>query len=513
MNYKFDFTFSPDSQKVKEIEWYDYKEGMKKAYENNKLALLVISAAWCHWCHVMDETTFSNDSLISKINTEMVAIRCDADLEPEIEARYAGEGLPAVFILSPHGITIGSGNFFTQHELLSLINEAQTFFETQRKYYFEKKEDFERNLEKIRSTKTTFEKDFDLETVVKDTIIQAVMNLDHEEVGFLGEGKFPFPEMVSFLFSIAEYENQEELLEMPSEILRAIVDNLFDKVEGGFFRYARMSDWSNPQTDKHLYDNSLMIELLCLGYRLTKDILFLNAAEMTIDFIDKNLRTPSGLYGFCVDANDEYYDKSAEERLFSSVKPRRILHPVSAYNLRFASSLIDAYLVTGKNMYLEIAQRIIDVLLKEPFFDEERNLLKRSPIKEGFLLQDSAELLNALLKCHQVTKKASLLEISKSIYESIVKSFYDHNKLSFKDRVLESDDLGALSINYHPLNENCLLARCIYYLSRQDSSLKNEIERAETVIRLYSENIENLGPNAGPIGLAALSALKAKEAN
>lgn len=137
--YNYDFTFSPKATKAREIAWFHYSDGLKKAGSENKLALLVISAAWCYWCHVMDETTFSDEEMIRTLNSEVVAIRADSDLEPEIEARYAGNGLPAVSILSPHGITLGSGNFFTKEELKALINEAKNFYATQRKFYFEKR--------------------------------------------------------------------------------------------------------------------------------------------------------------------------------------------------------------------------------------------------------------------------------------------------------------------------------------------------------------------------------------
>lgn len=511
--YKFDFTFSPSSSKVREISWMHYKDGIKKAQEENKLALLVISASWCHWCHVLDETTFSDDGVISRINDELIAIRADADLEPEIEARYSSEGLPVVSILSPHGIALGGGNFFTAQELMALVSEAQNFYRNQRKYYFDKKEEFEKQIETIRKQQTIFDEKFDPEKLVKDVIIQAVLNLDPEEIGFGEDAKFPHPEMLDFLLSFAEYEEQEELLEMPVQILNEIVDKLLDSHEGGFFRYARERDWTNPQTDKHLYDNSMILEVLVHAARLTGSDTFKTAVKMTLNFIEKFLKNEDGLYGICRDADDEFYQLSAEQRNASRKVPRIVYETVSAYNLRYASALIEASVLFKDESMLAKAEEIVGRLLTEPFFDGNTGLIKRARNKDGFHLQDSVELLNTLVKLNQATSKETYLSKAAEVYFAIKDNFYDAQKLAFRDRVSEPDDDGALKVSYHPLSENCLVAGNIYQLMLKGAIDAREKAVADSILQLFAQEVEGLGPFAGPLGKASLLAMLAKEAN
>src|SRR3989338_2696913 len=54
--------------KVNWLEWSD--SAFKKAQEEDKPILLDISAVWCHWCHVMDETTYSDEDVARIIRSE-----------------------------------------------------------------------------------------------------------------------------------------------------------------------------------------------------------------------------------------------------------------------------------------------------------------------------------------------------------------------------------------------------------------------------------------------------------
>ena len=84
----------------KRINWQKWGEkAFAKAQEKNKPILLSIKGSWCHWCHVMDDTTYSDQEVIEKINQDYVPIRVDTDLRPDINARYnLGAGRPRPFL-------------------------------------------------------------------------------------------------------------------------------------------------------------------------------------------------------------------------------------------------------------------------------------------------------------------------------------------------------------------------------------------------------------------------------
>ena len=78
---------SPDLQSS--ISWYSWgNEAFEKAKAEDKPILLSISGSWCHWCHVMDNTTYSDKQVVETIRRDFVPIRVDTDRRPDINARY-----------------------------------------------------------------------------------------------------------------------------------------------------------------------------------------------------------------------------------------------------------------------------------------------------------------------------------------------------------------------------------------------------------------------------------------
>jgi uncharacterized protein YyaL (SSP411 family) len=43
------------------IAWTDWSDAaFARARADNRLVLLDLGAVWCHWCHVMEETTYKD---------------------------------------------------------------------------------------------------------------------------------------------------------------------------------------------------------------------------------------------------------------------------------------------------------------------------------------------------------------------------------------------------------------------------------------------------------------------
>ena len=67
------------------VHWSPWGDAaFARASQEKKPILLDIGAVWCHWCHVMDETTYSNDRVIDLVNSEYLPIRVDNDVRPDI---------------------------------------------------------------------------------------------------------------------------------------------------------------------------------------------------------------------------------------------------------------------------------------------------------------------------------------------------------------------------------------------------------------------------------------------
>ncbi len=54
------------------VDWYPWgAEAFEKAKKENKLVFLSIGYSSCHWCHVMERESFSNDEIAKILNDSL----------------------------------------------------------------------------------------------------------------------------------------------------------------------------------------------------------------------------------------------------------------------------------------------------------------------------------------------------------------------------------------------------------------------------------------------------------
>ena len=86
-----DTSRSPEAPRNAEpIAWRRWEKGaFDDARTQRKLIVVTIATEWCHWCHVMDEDTWSDPAIRALVAERFVAIREDADARPDLAERYA----------------------------------------------------------------------------------------------------------------------------------------------------------------------------------------------------------------------------------------------------------------------------------------------------------------------------------------------------------------------------------------------------------------------------------------
>jgi len=85
------------------IKWLDFETGLKKAKEEKKLILMDIYAEWCHWCNVMENSTYRDKEVIELINRYYIPVRVNAEKFPNINKKYNQGGLPSTVFLDWDG--------------------------------------------------------------------------------------------------------------------------------------------------------------------------------------------------------------------------------------------------------------------------------------------------------------------------------------------------------------------------------------------------------------------------
>src|SRR5262245_52754733 len=65
--------FSPRPNRAREIHWRTWgPELFAEARRLHRPICLSLAAVWCHWCHVLDETTLSDPRVIAMLNNELL---------------------------------------------------------------------------------------------------------------------------------------------------------------------------------------------------------------------------------------------------------------------------------------------------------------------------------------------------------------------------------------------------------------------------------------------------------
>src|SRR5580658_4268749 len=93
-----------------------------QAAREHRFVLLDLHAAWCHWCHVMDDETYTDASVVALIGARYLPISVDADSDPALSSRYGDWGWPATIILASDGTEIVKRRgFIAPQQMASLL--------------------------------------------------------------------------------------------------------------------------------------------------------------------------------------------------------------------------------------------------------------------------------------------------------------------------------------------------------------------------------------------------------
>ncbi|HZR40403.1 MAG TPA: DUF255 domain-containing protein, partial [Ktedonobacteraceae bacterium] len=275
------FRFSPRPNQAHKIHWRSWGEAaFEEAILQDKPIFLVISSSWCQWCHIMDETTLSEPSIITIVNNDYIPIRVDSDLRPDVNQRYNQNGWPSVVLLSSEGEILWGGVYVPPKQMLYYLGHI-------RRYYSEHREELADQVQVLQERRLTRKLTHELprsglrpllqeeRVALEDLptsagmVLRDLYDADYGSFAIHPHLKFPHPEALELLLLLSR-GGEPDAVEMVRYSLGQMRDGgLWDKEEGGFFRYSAASDWSTPHTEKMLEENAAMLRLVLLAAQET----------------------------------------------------------------------------------------------------------------------------------------------------------------------------------------------------------------------------------------------------
>ncbi len=491
-NAEVSFRFSPRPNRAGEINWLPWSEkAFQRAEREGKPILLSISAVWCHWCHVMDETTYSDQEVIELVNSLYVPVRVDNDRNPDINRRYNQGGWPTTAFLSHRGALLAGTTYLPP--------------ETMRKVLHRISELYAENRDCLENFSMEMTPGFRQRGILGKHLVEAVASSllsawDREHGGLGTEPKFPHPEAI--LLALHMHNKAcDGYLDFAVQYLRAMAENgLRDPVEGGFFRYSVTKDWSVPHYEKMLDDNARLLTAYLRAYGATGEEEFLIVAAETASFIHRVLSDGRHRFFGSRDADEEYYRMDAADRPASSPPPvdETVYLDLSA---RTASALLGAAAVLGNEEYLRLSLRFLDFAWRECYLPRGgmAHYHDGVPHRRG-LLGDQVESALAFQEAFSSTGDTRFLERAEELLNLVVEGFLDRESGILFDAMAdflpaglrpEPADLTHLSRTAEALLRQAYLA-----------GGKNRKDLAGELLSSVSGEIPSYGYFASPYALA-----------
>ena len=476
-----EFHFSPRPNRAAEIHWRAWsQEAFDEARSTGRPILLAISAVWCHWCHVMDETTYSDPGVIKVINEEYVAVRVDNDERPDINQRYNMGGWPSTAFLTASGDILTGATYMPPEQMASALTRVASY------YRLNQAEIATRVLEaRRRAAAGPSRSAGTLDPSLVDSVLQAVVtSYDRTYGGFGTSPKFPQTEAIALLLEQASLRSDDGLRQIAVHTLEQMAaGGTYDQVEGGFFRYSTTQDWSVPHFEKMLEDHA---GLVCgLGLAGMTDVL-----DRTTSYLDTVLRDPvTGLYAGSQDADEHYYSLEADgrARVEAPFVDRRVY---TSWNAALAIGYLDAAARAARPALRGSAEKLLDSLFTRAYRKHEG--MAHSAGVDG-QLGDQVWSLWAAVRAFQHGLGESWLEVAVDLAAHLENRYADGELGGYFDRA-GGAELGRLEERIKPLAENSVAAIALVEL---DTLTGDPSSPHRTNARQALESVAALPPQYG----------------
>ncbi len=496
------FRFSPNPNQADQVDWQPWgNDAFDRAQAENKPVLLSISAVWCYWCHVMDETTYSDPDVAKFLNDNYVAVRVDSDQRPDINSRYNVGGWPTTAFLTGHGGIIGGATYLPADQFMAMMGEIQQAYAEDRPRLYEQAREMHRHR---RDTAARGAAGPEVEEALVDQAARVVAGAyDSANGGFGNQPKFPNFPVIQFVIHLARTTREPFYRAMLEKTLDRMAESpLNDQEEGGFFRHCAASDWGDPQWEKLLEDNVGLAQVyLDAGFLMDRDD-YCRVASRTIDYIMEHLfdNAAPGYHG-SQGAHSEYFSQPLESRR-EQTRPRVDPSCYTSGNAQAVALLLDAAWRLERPELGETALQVLGAMDDTAQSGDVGHMFDRSGVYgPAGLLLDWAHLVNAHLSAYAYTNLESYLDRATGLANGMLERFFDQQDGGFFDIEQEDNPVGHLEIREKPLPDN---TAAVLALLKLHQVTRNDDYRqvAETTLSAFVQTYREYGEFAAPFGVA-----------
>lgn len=398
---------------IKWEKWSD--EIFERAKKENKCVILDLEAVWCHWCHVMEEITYSEPEVIELISKGFIAVRVDQDSRPDLSNRYEDYGWPATIFFAPDGTEIAKRSGYIPPKPMAALLDAIIKDPTPGP---------SADPDKVL---TASESPFLAPEVTKEAKEIFLTGYDKEQGGWGFSHKYMDWDSVEYCMTAASRQGDKEAEQMAKQTLQAQLQ-LMDPVWGGVYQYSAGGTWKEPHFEKIMSMQAENMRVYALAYTLWGNEEYLKTAKDIHRYLKDFLTSPEGAFYTSQDADlvkgkhSEDYFKLDDAARRSKGIPAIDKHIYARENGWVINALVTLYSASADDKYLQ------DAIKATQWVMANRNLPGggfRHDEKDsaGPYLGDNIAMANAFLKLYMATSDRKWLERSEETTKFIVENF------------------------------------------------------------------------------------------
>ena len=469
------------------IEWRRWeKDSFEQARTHRRMVIVTITTQWCHWCHVMDEETWSDPEVRTLLADHFIAIREDADARPDLAERYADWGWPAIALLSPTGGAVAELRGYQEKtqllaRLRGLVAKLQQGAPLERS-------DVAQHAPVPAAA--------DLSRIREVTAAQLELFWDPLEGGWGTPQKYPFwaPIEVSLLRGALR---GDEVARARGTKTLAQARSLIDAIDGGMFQYSLQGKWTAPHYEKLADINGALLGSYALAVTAGPGELTAahaqEAGRALHRWLTSTLRAPSGAFFANQDADvgtrgerprvlgKAYYALDASGRTRVGA-PFIDTHIYAAHNGRVIAGMARFAGTIGDDAMLMDAVRAADAVIATHALDASgaRGFLHaQSDARDGLMhLGDQVAMGQAFIELFEATGDGKWRALAQATTRALVTSLWDEGAGAFRahTRDTRTPDLAVRM----PMRGNAEAARLLMKVGRleEDQALVQTGERA-----------------------------------
>jgi uncharacterized protein len=300
------------------VDWYPWgDEAFAKARAEDKPILLSIGYSTCHWCHVMEEESFSDRQAAAIINKFVVPIKVDREERPDIDAQYmkvaqmmtGRGGWPLNIIMTPDRKPFYAATYIPKFDrmgmpgIMNLLTKISELWHT-------RKDLIDRDGTAILDAlKKSVEQPAAgiAERTVLDTAFRELEKMFDPTYGGFGDApKFPMPLYCALLLRHWYRTGSSVAREMMLKTLQSMrAGGIYDQVGHGIHRYSVDREWLVPHFEKMLYDQALVGLAYLESFQAFGNLFCKKVAEEIFDFVLREMTSADGGFLSGLDADSE----------------------------------------------------------------------------------------------------------------------------------------------------------------------------------------------------------------